>query len=259
VRSIALSLEKNNSVKINFEHLLYPSGVKDGIKGQRLYAALSKLGKTFVTTNYDEWLDKALDTPTPTIISTPDLSTTLQPSRTVVYKVDDLIFDNLMRPNIVIHLHGSMRDPPGMILTTPQYLKHYQNDRLSGDVSRENKVLTFLESLFAQRTVLFVGYGLEELEILEYIIVKSRPFEHAEGYAEIRHYMLQGFFSHQQQLMVNLASYYRNFGIQLIPFLRDNKDWEQLIDVLDDFAQRAPAADLMKLQKLADMEDLLNG
>jgi hypothetical protein len=257
--SIALSLEKDNSVEINYENLLYPSGVKDGIKGQRLYSALSKLGKTFVTTNYDEWLDKAIDIPTPTIISIPGPSTTLQPSRTVVYKVDDLIFDNLMRPNTVIHLHGSMRDPPGMILTTPQYLKHYANDRLSGDASRENKVLTFLESLFAQRTVLFVGYGLEELEILEYIIVKSPPLERTEGYAEIRHYMLQGFFSHQHQLMLNLAAYYRNFGIQLVPFLRDNKDWEQLIDVLDDFAQRAPAADLMKLQKLADMEDLLNG
>ena len=145
-----------------------------------------------------------------------------------------------------------------MILTTPQYLKHYANDRLSGDVSRENKVLTFLESLFSQRTVLFVGYGLEELEILEYIFVKSRPLQHTGG-AEITHYLLQGFFSHQQQLMANLTAYYRNFGIQLIPFSRDEKDWDQIIDVLEDFAARAPAEDLMRLQRLTDMEDLLNG
>jgi hypothetical protein len=239
--SIALSLQKENSVEIDFEKLLYPSGVRDG------------------TTNYDEWLDKAIDAPTPTITSTPDPSTTTQPSRTVVYKVDDLVFDNLMRPDTVIHLHGSMRDPRGMILTTPQYLKHYANDRLAGDVSKENKVLTFLELLFARRSVLFVGYGLEELEILEYIIVKSRPLEQIDGYTEIRHYVLQGFYSHQHQLMVHLGAYYRDFGIQLIPFLRDNKDWDQLIDVLDEFARRAPAADLMRLQKLADMEGLLDG
>jgi hypothetical protein len=257
--SIALSLQKENSVEIDFEKLLYPSGVRDGIKGQRLYTALSRFGKTFVTTNYDEWLDKAIDAPTPTITSTPDPSTTTQPSRTVVYKVDELVFDNLMRPDTVIHLHGSMRDPRGMILTTPQYLKHYANDRLAGDVSKENKVLTFLELLFEHRTVLFVGYGLEELEILEYIIVKSRPLGEIDRHTEIRHYMLQGFFLHQHQLMLHLAAYYRDFGIQLIPFLRDNKDWDQLIDVLDDFARRAPAADLMRLQKLADMEGLLDG
>jgi hypothetical protein len=82
--------------------------------------------------------------------------------------------------------------------------------------------------------------------------------QHTDG-AEIRHYMLQGFFSHQQQLMANLAAYYRNFGIQLIPFSRDEKDWDQIIDVLEDFAARAPAEDLMRLQRLTDMQDLLNG
>lgn len=256
--SIALSLAKENSVELNFEKILYPIGTRESQKGQRLYAALSKLGKTFVTTNYDEWLDKAVDIPTPSIVSVSGPSRTAQPSRTVVYKVDDLIFDNLARMDTVIHLHGSLREPEGMILTTPQYLKHYANDRLSGDVSRENKVLTFLESLFSQRTVLFVGYGLEELEILEYIFVKSRPLQDTDG-AEIRHYMLQGFFSHQHQLMANLAAYYRSFGIQLIPFSLDEKDWEQIIDVLEEFAVRSPTEDLMRLQRLTDMEDLLNG
>ena len=50
--SIALSLAKENSVELNFEKILYPVGVRESQKGQRLYAALSKLGKTFVTTNY---------------------------------------------------------------------------------------------------------------------------------------------------------------------------------------------------------------
>jgi hypothetical protein len=256
--SIALSLAKENSVELNFEKILYPGGARDSQRGQRLYAALSKLGKTFVTTNYDEWLDKAMDAPPPSIASVSDLSRTAHPSRTVIYKVDDLIFDNLARPDTVIHLHGSLREPEGMILTTPQYLKHYANHRLSGDVTRENKVLTFLESLFSQRAVLFVGYGLEELEILEYIFVKSRPSQRADG-AEIKHYMLQGFFSHEKQLMANLAAYYRNFGIQLIPFSRDEKDWDQIVEVLEDFAARSPAEDLMRLQRLTDMEDLLNG
>jgi hypothetical protein len=95
--SIALSLARENSIELNFERILYPVGARESQKGQRLYAAMSKLGKTFVTTNYDEWLDKAIDTPAPSIVSVSDLSRTAQPSRTVIYKVDDLIFDNLAR------------------------------------------------------------------------------------------------------------------------------------------------------------------
>ena len=52
--------------------------------------------------------------------------------------------------------------------------------------------------------------------------------------------MLQGFFSHEHQLMLSLASYYQECGIRLIPFLRDHKDWHQLIDVIEDFARCAP-------------------
>jgi SIR2-like domain len=257
--SIALSLERTHTTPINFERLLYPSGNKDSVKGQRLYAALSRLGKTFVTTNYDEWLDRAIDMPGPTVVPAAEAtSSTIHTPRNVCYRVDDLTADNLLnRPNTVIHLHGSLRDPDEMVPTTPQYLLHYANDRLSGDSTRENKVLTFLEILFRQRTVLFVGYGLEELEVLEYIIVKARPPQQEEGRREIRHYLLQGFFSHEQELMLHLMSYYGEFGIQLIPFLRDEKDWDQLIDVLDDFARHAPASDPMKLQTLLDMEGLL--
>jgi hypothetical protein len=72
--SIALSLAKENFVELNFEKILYPGGSRESHKGQRLYAALSKLGKAFVTTNYDEWLDKALHTPAPSIVSVSDLS-----------------------------------------------------------------------------------------------------------------------------------------------------------------------------------------
>ena len=145
-----------------------------------------------------------------------------------------------------------------MILTTQDYVRHYANDRLSGDPQRENRVLTFLEWLFDNKTVLFIGYGLEELEILEYVILKARR---AGAVAkEARHYILQGFFSHEHALQQSLQTYYMSeCGIQLIPFLRDDKDWEQLIDVVEQFAQRIPASAPLVLQKAQEMEGLLNG
>jgi hypothetical protein len=146
-----------------------------------------------------------------------------------------------------------------MILSTWDYVRHYANDRLSGDPNTENRVLTFLEYLFHHKTVLFVGYGLEELEILEYVIEKARPPE-GNAAPEARHYILQGFFSHEETLLRSMKSYYLGeCGIQLTPFLRDEKDWEQLLDVLEYFAKTIPASAPYILQKEQEMEDLLNG
>ena len=55
-------------------------------------------------------------------------------------------------------------------MTTRDYIRRYANDRGSDDPALENRTLTFLEALFQNKTVLFVGYGLEDLEILEYVI-----------------------------------------------------------------------------------------
>ena len=126
-------------------------------------------------------------------------------------------------------------------------------NRSSHDPQTENPVLTFLDFLFRQRTVLFVGYGLEELEILEYVLTKG-----PHGGGKVRHYMLQGYFSHEETLVRNMEIYYRNeCGIELLPFRRDEKDWEQLLDVIETFADGMPASNPLLQQEMQDMENLL--
>jgi hypothetical protein len=143
-----------------------------------------------------------------------------------------------------------------MILTTPDYVRHYANDRRADGPKGENRVLTFLGFLFSEKNVLFVGYGLEELELLEYIIGKARLT--ARGKTEIRHFLLQGFFSHEKELARSLSNYYAECGIELIPFLRDQKDWDQLIDALEEYARVAPAGAPLNVQIFKEMEALLN-
>jgi SIR2-like domain len=258
--SIALGLEKEHATRVNFHKLLHPSAKKDHIKGRRLFASLSKLGKTFVTTNYDEWLDEEIDLlPVATDAAPGSTAPTTANTRAVIHKVHDLIPANLNKPNTVIHLHGSLVDPDSMVLTTQHYVRHYANDRVSGNAEKENRVLTFLEHLFKEKTVLFVGYGLEELEILEYVILKAQRLPGGKPH-EAKHYILQGFYSHEHELMHSLTRYYLDeCGIQLIPFLRDNKDWDQLLDVLEEFARTAPASNLQFLQEFKEMGELLNG
>ena len=52
--------------------------------------------------------------------------------------------------------------------------------------------------------------------------------------------------------------YYRENGIGLIPFSRDERDWDQLIDEVEKLAQLMPAAELNKIERLIEMEALLN-
>jgi len=258
--SLARTLAMDGSTMIDYRTLLHPTARRDHKNGCRLYKSLFSLGRIFVTTNYDEWLDERVPELAPAASpSTLPTNTPTGDAIRVIHKVDDLLPALLSEPNTVIHLHGSLLDPSGMILTTQDYVRHYANDRLLIDPRQENRVLTFLEYLFNNKTVLFVGYGLEELEILEYVILKARRPPGTRG-REARHYILQGFFSHEKDLMHNLKSYYLSeCGIQLIPFLRDAKDWEQLLDVLEEFARSIPASAPLVLQKAQEMEDLLNG
>ena len=255
--SIARSLQVTTGIPIDFRDLLHREPPTNHTNGRRLYAHLSKIGRTFVTTNYDEWLDEELpDVEADFVGPSQALAESIPRPRTVFYKPPDLTVANLNRDDAVIHLHGSVKYPQGMILTTPDYVRHYANDRRTTGRDTANYVLAFLEHLFRYKTVLFVGYGLEELEILEYIIVKARPT--SDDLVQPRHFLLQGFFSHERELMVSTRTYYRGCGIELLPFLRDQRDWEQLICVLESFARAVPASSPTVLQEFREMEGLLN-
>jgi hypothetical protein len=254
--SLARSLERESGISIGFRTLLHPTDRQENAEGIRVYNSLFRLGKTFVTTNYDEWLDERIVQPLPSAV--PDVKAQNTPTSIqmrVIHRVEDLLPSALSTPNTVIHLHGSLRDPGGMVLTTQDYVKHYANDRMSGDPAKENRVLTFLGYLFREKAVLFVGYGLDELEILEYVIVKAR----VQSSREARHYIIQGFFSHEIELLNSMRTYFRDCGITLIPFLRDQKDWKQLHEVLEHFASQAPISEPLVLQRAQEMEGLLNG
>lgn len=259
--SIARGLELEHGIKIDFEKLVQPavSAERNEI-GNRIYRSLGKLSSTFVTTNYDGWLDNEVadQLASDEASAAPQTTTTNAPSaRRCIHEVNDFTPANLNRTKTVIYLHGSLAAPDGMIMTTREYITRYRNDRTDADPSRENRTLTFLDYLFTNKTILFVGYGLDDLEILEYVIQKAR-IAPTDGQVEAKHFMLQGYFSHQAELMRSLIQYYRQCDIQLLPFLRDQQDWSQLIDVLGEFAHVMPATAPMNLEIQAQMEAFLD-
>ena len=125
-----------------------------------------------------------------------------------------------------------------MVVTTSNYLEHYDSEYLQD----------FLGELFAKKVVLFIGYGLEESEILEHIL--RRGGVRGES-AEIRRFVLQGFFKSATPLYSSMCKYYRrSFGVQLIGFDRDNHNYDQLEEIMKQWSK------LIEIRPQALVEDL---
>jgi len=180
-----------------------------------IYKDLNAIGCPCVTTNYDELLE-------PKFFETDDGSTT-PTSIKRIFEKKEFFSGHLNEPGTVIHLHGAISAPHTMVVTTKEYLEHYDDDM----------VKDFLGELFAKKTVLFLGYGLEEEEILEHILRKGS----VRNIIEKRRFALQGFFFSEKPLYEKLYDYYlKTFGVHLIGFVRDYKDYEQLDDIIKSWA-----------------------
>lgn len=183
-----------------------------------IYKQLNKIGCTFVTTNYDFNLEPA---PTESISDS-----TTQGRGTRITSC------NLTYPNIlddignVIHLHGVCDQPSKMVLTMSDYLKLYDN----------KYVQALLVHLFKEKTVVFIGYGLNESEILEHILRQGSVREES---GQRRLFKLQGFYSSEIRLYKYLQMYYqKSFGLELLGFRLDEKSYAGLDRVVEDWVKR---------------------
>ena len=106
--------------------------------------------------------------------------------------------------NKLYHIHGKLSDPASMVLTIPQYLTRYNTQEFKN----------FLTSIFAKYTVLFIGYGLEEFELLDFIVGKYRSGDKLE----LKHYILKSFKPGEGRTLKFEEHYYNSMGINVIPY-----------------------------------------
>jgi hypothetical protein len=219
--TIALQIAKAGLASLDFVKFIQPDRLLDC----RVYEYLRAIGCVYVTTNYDNFMDRP---PLRTEVTTPSgPSSPAQPAANeIICRPDQFTAQHLRRPGAVVHLHGSVTAPESMIITTPDYLRHYENAH----------VRQFLGELFSQYTVLFIGYGLAEWEILEYVLRR-------QGASILpSRFMLEGYFSHQEKLFNSLNQYFSDsFGVRICAFSRDNRNHEQLVHVVEDWAGRLRA------------------
>lgn len=221
--SIARVLAEDKN--IDYKKAIMPSGKEK--RNSKIYDHLLGIGSHFVTTNYDDYLDQRTQEP---FNIQDDIKENEITDKNIIHDPSNIDANSLKIPKTVVHLHGSFSSETTeeLVITTEDYLEQYHES----NNDRQRDINSFLENLFdGTYTILFVGYGLEELELLEYILAKP---ERLSKSTHCTRFWLQGCFSHEKETYEQLKRYYKkNFNIEMRLYSLDNKRYDALEDVIE--------------------------
>lgn len=170
----------------------------DKLKTRNIYDELWGFRALFITTNMDEYFDVKFTPPK------------------IAYQREDFVKE--LDRNKLYHIHGKISEPASVVLTIPQYLTRYNTQEFQD----------FLKSIFAKYTVLFIGYGMEEFELLDFIVGKYKP----DDKIELKYYILKPFETGEEGTLRFEEYYYNPMGINVIPYQIGDKDYGKLYDVI---------------------------
>lgn len=186
-----------------FNRFLYKKlHTKANKKAEKIQKILFGLSKTIFTTNADDILDKQLN------------------PKNVIYNIEDLVRYKSEIEHQVIHIHGSIKKASSLVFTTQQYLIRYSDESFRSEISK-------LFSSDSPYVILFIGYGFREMQLLDFLVnVKAREIR------EKRTFFLNGYYSNQQNIFEVESEYYKEYGVTLVAYYKDEKNYESLIDAL---------------------------
>lgn len=175
--------------------------LKEGadIETPNIYDDIFKLRGLFVTTNADTHFDRLFDPPY------------------IFYRASDFKADSLAILQLY-HIHGSVKDRYSLIFTVSEYMKRYTDPEFN----------RFLGKIFREYTVLFLGYGVAEFEILDFIL-KDNPRNQA---LTPKHFMLSPFYKGEENILAYEQTYYNDLGINILGYEKDANGYDQLIEVI---------------------------
>jgi hypothetical protein len=239
-------IQRENSGMPEPEMKVLIQGSTEPSARQPIFDDLYSFNAVFITTNYDEYLDEAAKraTPNPGVAEPSTEGSTAPPLSEAksFYLGKDLLESKLDSGN-VLHIHGSLQDRQSMIVTIRDYIRHYQ---------KGSDAQQLLEKLFeGSYRVLFIGYGLDELEILEFLVRGTRP-----GRGELQHYMLYPYFGEEQRLLSHHERYYQQLGVKLLPYSIGKGGYAQLGAIVHEWAAKikpvARPMEFLERRKLLD-------
>lgn len=200
---------------------------------------LITIAKGILKNNYLEDLGKTLQLIPERKIRLPDLLNNLFSLQAIYITTNiDNHFSNLfdaenvhfepskfaLKSKNLVHLHGIIHKPDSLVMTIDEYILRYQNDSLRN----------FLETAFFddKYCFLFVGYGIDEMEIIDFMIQKySKGHKSLKTFLH-RFYVLLPFFRDEEPLLKYEQFYFDQINMSVIPYAINSRGYEQLDEVL---------------------------
>jgi len=200
--TICYDILKDNGCEDNFFQELKKSFELDEEHSpyRDIYQQLYGLRGLFITTNADEHFDSRFN------------------KDRIVYKnfhPDDI------DPTKLYHIHGSIRERESLVFTVPGYIERYRDDDFR----------QFLKQIFNSRTVLFVGYGMSEFELLDFIVTR---YDSGDA-RELKHFILLPFYTGEETALRFEQYYYNKMGISVVAYQKDQNGYNQLYEVIKDW------------------------
>ena len=141
----------------------------------------------------------------------------------IAYHLNDLSTSDLQQNKILLHLHGSIEKEKEMIVSTQDYISLYTN-------SRNQKMLSLF---FKKQVVVIIGYGMDELEILDFIM-RSTTTDNTQFF------LFMPIYSYQKIIVSYMERHYQDIGVELIPYEIDKKGYKEIETILKKFGEVLP-------------------
>lgn len=220
-------LEHNGLVDIFYEELGKSLESDEELrKSQNIYHELYGLHGLNITTNADQHFDGQFNPPQ------------------IVYINEDFNTSNIDRTKLY-HIHGSILDKNSLIFTVPQYIRRY-NDR---------QFKEFLEEIFHNYVVLFVGYGMSEFELLDFLITK---FDRRKRREEPGHFILLPFYKGEENILEFEQYYFDSMNISVVGYEKDERGYGQLYDVIKRWNSEINQTSAYLYDSYEEIEDAAN-
>lgn len=219
-------LKQNSCEDIFFEELEKSLNAdKELQQSQNIYNELYGLRGLFITTNADVHFDNKFN------------------AQHILYRKESFNCTNIDRTKLY-HIHGSILERNSLIFMVPEYIQRYNDPQF-----RE-----FLERIFSEYTVLFVGYGMEEFELLDFMITKFDP----DKGGELKHFILLPFYKGEENILGFEQYYYNSMGISVLAYEKDEMGYSQLYEVIKKWNSEINQTSTYLYDSYTEIEDVAN-
>lgn len=235
ILSICENIVKNNNLnddRVKFLRKTFFVKETDIIKkleDSNNYKLLNEINAKYITTNYDNLMDYYVVNKEQKIqyYDNKNMKDSSNPkskiySDTHIKKYKNKLIDQMINNGDIIHIHGCITEDKGcrnFIVSREDYLDRYYD-------KKPNEHNELLQKIFHEHTVMFLGYGLQEMEILKYMFKNISKTMN-------KRYVLVDCYPDDYNYINIYEEYLRQYNIEIIPYDKTKAGYDAVGEILE--------------------------